>query len=312
MAAVQWLPLGGISSSLSFHIEGRPPALPGEQPMVGLMRVTPEYFRAMGISLQLGRLFTESDDKQHPAAIINQSMARRYFQEAVSPIGQRIALGRGGPEANWIPIVGVVVDTQQQELGEPPRPEIFLPYAQQTSRDMTIVVRTDGDPLAYVNSMRSAVWAVDRDQPVSSIRSMGMVIDERIGPYRAVTEVMGVLSLCALLLAAVGIFGMLSYAVSERTHEIGVRMAAGAQRGDICRGVLSRGIVLVLVGLAIGIPGAVVSMRFLSSQLFGVTPTDPLTYATTSLILCGVALAAMLLPARRAISVDPVLALRSE
>jgi putative ABC transport system permease protein len=123
---------------------------------------------------------------------------------------------------------------------------------------------------------------------------------------------MGALSLCALLLAAVGIFGMLSYAVSERTHEIGVRMALGAQRGDICQVVLFRGIALVLVGLGIGIPGALGSMRYLSSQLFGVRPTDPLTYATTSLVLCGVALAAMLLPARRAMAVDPVLALRSE
>jgi putative ABC transport system permease protein len=257
-------------------------------------------------------MFTESDDEQHPAAVINQTMARRYFQDGSSPLGQRITLGRGGTHATWIPIVGVVADTQHQQPGDPPRPEVYVPYAQQTSRRMTIVARTDGDPLAQVDSMRNAVRAVDRDQPVSAVRSMEGVIEERVGAYRAVTQVMGALSLCALVLAAVGIFGMLSFAVSERTHEIGVRMAVGAQPGDICRVVLYRGIVLLIVGLAIGVPGAVVSMRFISSQLFGVTPTDPLTYAATSLILCGVALAAMLLPARRAMSVDPVLALRSE
>jgi len=312
VAAVQTLPLDGSSWMSSFFIEGRPPALPGEQPIAGLLLATPDYFRALRIPLQLGRFFTESDDVQHPAAIINQTMARQYFHDESNPIGQRITLGRGGPQSNWMPIVGVVADVHHQDLGEPPRPEIYVPYAQQTSRRMTIVVRTDGEPLSYVNSVRSAVWAVDRDQPVSAIRSMERVIEDRIGAYRAVTQVMGALSLCALLLAAVGIFGMLSYAVSERTHEIGVRMALGAQRGDICRVVLFRGIALVLVGLGIGIPGALGSMRYLSSQLFGVRPTDPLTYATTSLVLCGVALAAMLLPARRAMAVDPVLALRSE
>jgi putative ABC transport system permease protein len=295
-----------------YFLSFRPPALPGEQPQAGLLLVTPGYFQALEISLQLGRYFTERDDEQHPAAIINQTLARRYFHEGSSPIGQRITLGRAGPQSIWMPVVGIVGDVHHQDLGEPPRPEVYLPYAQQTSRRMTVVVRTDGDPLAYVNSMRSAVWAVDRDQPVSAIRSMARVIEDRVEAYRAVTQVMGTLSLCALLLAAVGIFGMLSYAVSERIHEIGVRMALGAQRGDICRVVLFRGIALVLLGLAIGIPGALGSMRLISSQLFGVAPTDPLTYALTSLILFAVALTAMLLPARRAMAVDPVLALRSE
>jgi putative ABC transport system permease protein len=266
----------------------------------------------MGISLLLGRSFTDEDSESQRVAIINQTMAARYWRDQPNPIGQRMTLGRGGADPRWMQIVGVVADVRHQELGAPPQPGIYVPYALQPNRRMTLVARTTGDPLNYVNPLRSAIWSVDRDQPVSAIRSMEGVIRERIAGPRAATQVMGVLSLIALLLAAVGIYGVISYGVSERTHEIGVRAAFGAQRGDICRMVLRRGMILVLAGLFIGIAAALASMRILRSQLFTIAPTDPLTYASASVLLCGVALAAILLPARRAMAVDPVIALRYE
>jgi len=311
IAAVQTLPLEGSSSDDVFSIEGRPPALPGEKLWTGVRIVEADYFRTMGIPLLLGRAFSEADGEAQQAAIINQTMARRYFASDSNPIGRRILLGEG-PERKWVPIVGIVADVHHRDLGVPPQPEIYVPYAQRPTRRMTVVARTAGDPLTYAAAVRSAIWSVDPDQPVSMIRSMEQVVADSVSEVRAVAEVMGALSFFALVLAAVGIYGVVSFVVGERTQEIGVRIAFGAQTKDVCILVLRRGFSLVLFGLMIGTPGALASMRLLRSQLFGVTPNDPVSYLATAIALLLVGVIATLVPIRRAIAVDPLVALRCE
>jgi predicted permease len=308
IAAVQTLPLEGSSWSNTFSVEGHPPALPGAEPNAGLMIVSPDYFRTMGIPLLLGRFFSENDDEAQPVAIINQTMARRYLES--NPLGRRISLG--GTDGKWMPIVGVVADVHHLALGAPPRPEIYVAHPQQPTRRMVLVARTSSEPLGYAGALRSAIWSVDPDQPVSIIRSMEQVVRESVSNTRAAIQVMSILSLFALVLAGMGIYGVISYAVGERTQEIGIRMAFGAQPGDISRMILRRGMSLILIGLAIGSAGAFASMRLLSSRLYGVTPGDPISYAATAIALLMIAFLAMLVPVRRALSVDPVIALRSE
>jgi putative ABC transport system permease protein len=274
------------------------------------MIVTPDYFRAMGISLLLGRFPTDEDDPAHPAAVVNQTMARRFFPNDQNPIGRRIKFGTPDAPNPWMPIVGLVADVRHQDLGTPARPEVYVAHAQEPSRSMTLLARTAADPLSLAGTVRQVVWSVDVDQPVYLVRSMRQVIEDRTAGPRAMTEVMGVLSIFALLLAAVGIYGVVGYSVGERTHEIGIRIALGAGRGSILRMVVGQGMVVVVIGAAAGLAGALAVTRVIASLLFGIAPSDPLTYTAISALLLTVALIAMYLPARRAMAVDPLVALR--
>jgi putative ABC transport system permease protein len=276
------------------------------------MTVTVDYFRAMGIPLLLGRVFTEQDGNSQAAAIINQSMATRFWPDDPNPIGRRISIGRGDPEEEWCPIVGVVADVRHQNLGSPPQPELYVPYAQRPMTSMTLAARTAGDPLAMITAVRGAITSVDSDVPIRTVRSMQEIIDERLAGPRATAQVMGIFSLFALFLAMVGTYGVVAYGVNERTREIGIRLALGARENDVCRMILRQGLTFVLIGLIIGLLGALASMRVISSLLFGITPNDPVTYCALSLLFLVVAAISTYLPARRAMAVNPVIALRYE
>ena len=311
-AAVQTLPLDGSNSWRGVDIEGHPVTDPGQRISVGYLIVTPDYFRAMKIPLLHGRAFTEQDAENAPRGIIvNETMARQYWPEQPNAVGRRVRFTTNDKEP-WMTVIGVVRDVRHQNLARPPRPELYVTHAQFPTRAMTLVVRTKTEPLALASAAREAITAVDRDQPIYALRTMEQVITDRVAGEKATAQVMGILSLLALALAAVGIYGVIAYTVSERTQEIGIRMALGAQQGDILRLVLRQGMALVGIGVALGLGGAFGLMRLLQSILVGVTPTDPLTYSTNAVFLLIVALLASYFPARRAMRVSPIEALRYE
>ena len=290
------------------NIEGRGEFHPVQG--VKITSISPDYFRVMRIGLLKGRVFTEQDA---PAArsvtIVNESLARILFDER-DPLAQRISLGTS--PRSWMQVVGVVADTRNNALEEEPGPELFVPYLQQPSYVMTFVLRTGMSPDSLAGTFRDAVQEVDKTQPVFAVETMDKVIANLLAPRRFRALLLGLFAMLALVLAAVGIFGVISYSVVQRTHEIGIRMALGAQRRDALGMVVGHGFKLTLIGLAIGIAGALALTRFLSSLLYSVKPTDPLTFIGVSVLLAAVALLACYIPARRAMRVDPMVALRYE
>jgi predicted permease len=308
--AINHRPLSGYSLVSFFSIEGSPRPQPGKDQPIIVGVSTPDYFRAMGIPLLSGRFFNEQDaEGAATVAIINQAMARRFFQDQ-DPIGKTI--GFACKDGLCRKIVGVVGDIRQQGLGEEIRAEAYLPYLQFPSNSMTLVLHTATDPLSFVAAVRGRVQEVDKDQPVSDIKTMQKRLSDSVAQPRLTMTMLGIFAAFALILAAVGIYGMMSYTVSGRTHEIGIRMALGAQRQDVIKLVLGQAALLAVAGTAIGIGAAVALTRVLSSLLFGVSATDPVTFAVVSIILTGVALGACFVPARRATKVDPMIALRYE
>jgi len=273
---------------------------------VDLKDVTPDYFRAMGIPLLKGRYFTPWDTQGgQQVAIISQAMARRYWPEG-DAVGKSLV-------KKWI-IVGIVGDTVQRSLSASVAPTLYRPYDQQPfiSNWATLVLRAKGDPLALIPSIKEAVSQLDPDQPVVQIRTMDEVVADSASQPRFFASVLSILAALALLLATVGIYGVISYSVSQRTHEIGIRMALGAERRDVLKLILRRGLALAILGVLIGAAGAAGLTRFLSSLLFGVKSTDPIIFGGVAILLVVVAFAACYIPARRAMRVDPVTALRFE
>jgi len=305
--------LDDTPNSTNFTIEGRPVPVGAESIEVPLDSVSNKYFRVMGIPLLAGREFDERDGPGAPlVAIINQTFARRFFP-GEDPIGKRYIYGQPGPNNNpWITIVGVVGDMRRTGFDRPVRPETFLPEAQSPDGSLTIVARTTGDPSALAGALRSEVWAIDKDQSVYNIKTMRQTLAEMLSQRRFNMMLLGVLAAVALVLASVGIFGVMSYAVAERTHEIGLRMALGAQAGDVLNLIVRQGMLLVGTGLLVGLVASFALTRLMSTLLYGVSATDPLTFIAIPVVLTGVALGACLVPARRAIKVDPMVALRCE
>jgi putative ABC transport system permease protein len=261
----------------------------------------------MKIQLLKGRVFTEGDAHDlPPVIIINEAMARQYWLNE-DAIGRRIYFGltRSRPE-----IVGVIKDVRRAALDAEPKPEMYFPFAQLPSTDAMLAVRTDGDPLSLVAAVRSEVQAIDKDQPVVLIHTMEELVAESASQRRFNMLLLAVFAGVALLLAAVGIYGVMSYSVEQRTHEIGLRMALGAQTGDVLRLLLGQGMKLVVLGVLIGLAAASAMTRLISSLLFGISATDPVTYVAITLLLAAVALLACYIPARRAARVDPVVTLR--
>jgi putative ABC transport system permease protein len=310
--AVFGLPLGGFLIRGDFSIEGQPAPPPDVTPSKSV--VTADYFRATGIRLMKGRTFNEHDNETAPrVAIIDESMARRFWPNQ-DPVGKRIKPGFSNDQ--WCTIVGVVGSVRQFSLAKQASAALYLPYAQAPSaflmRDITFAVRTSGEPLQMAEQARHAISAVDSELPVFDVATMQELVYQSMAEPRFNTVLLGIFAVLAFVLATVGIYGVMSYSVTQRTHEIGVRMALGAERVDVLRLVVGQGMRLALMGVVIGLGAALGLTRFLASFLFGIQPTDPMTFLAVSLLLAGVALAASYIPARRATKVDPMVALRYE
>jgi putative ABC transport system permease protein len=267
----------------------------------------------MEIPLRRGRLLSDADAQGAPhALVVNEALARKHFANE-DPVGKRITFTNPeAPDAQWWTIVGIVGDVRQSSLQAEPYPQAYRSYRQVPKRAMTIVLRTSGDPLAMLGTLRQQVWSFDRQQPLANARTVEQVLAQSIARPRFNTLLIAVLAGVALVLAAVGIYGVISYSVTQRTHEIGIRMAVGADASNVLRLVVGQGMVLAGIGLALGVVGALASTRILSTLLYGVTTTDPVTYVALVLLLGFVAMVASYIPALRAAKVDPVIALRSE
>jgi predicted permease len=308
-AAVSSLPLAGFDSDAGFVIEGRPAPQPDQRPVAWVSSVSPGYFRTMGMRLIAGREFNERDNENAPkVVIISEAAARRHFPNE-DPIGKRI--GNGRPDG-WREIVGVMADVKHFGLNQDARVSMFFPDRQQPARRMSIVVRTAADPLSLSSVLRGAVAEMDKNLAVSEIIPMEEITAQSIGQERFTLLVLGLFSALALLLAVAGIYGVMSYAVAQRTHEIGIRVALGAQTRDVLKLVVTQGMALVLAGVGIGLASALALTRFIRGLLFGVSATDPMTFVGVAALLALVALVACYVPARRASKVDPMVALRCE
>ena len=309
--AVNILPLSGSSSCDSFSIAGHPPMPQGQEPCAEIRASSVSYFRALGIPLLMGRQFTEQDRRDAPpVALINETMARRFFP-AADPIGQRINLD-GASQPVWREIVGVVADVKHFGLDVEPRPEIYQPLLQAPFRGMTIVARTNADPETLASAVRAEVRALDKDLPIYNLRTMRDLVSSSIAQPRFRTLLLGSFAALALLLAAIGVCGVMFNTVAQRTHEIGIRLALGAGRRDILKLILWQGMSLALMGISVGLGAAFALTSVMRSLLFGVSATDWATFVSAALLLFGIALLACYLPARRATKVDPMEALRYE
>ena len=313
-AMVSELPLSGDSLNHDFLIENRPPIAPGDEPSLETRSVMGDYFKVMQIPLKAGRDFgpQDFDEKAPLVGIANSAMVQQYFQNE-DPIGKRVRWARN-PQVEWITIVGVVGDVKHFGLDLPELPGLYSPYTQISpwKRWMSIAVRTQGDPGGMAQQIKQEVWKVDSQLPVTKVETMS---DVAAGSFAARRFNMSLLSLfagLALVLAAVGIYGVMSYAVTQRTQEIGIRMALGASSINVLMLIIRNGLFLVTIGLVVGLAGAFALTRLLATLLYGVTPTDALTMVAVSLVLVGVALLACFLPSRRATKVDPLVALRYE
>lgn len=302
--------LSGVAFNDPFSIEGR--QMDFNRPNVaGWQRVAPGYFQTLGIPIIAGRDFTESDNKNAPVVIINESLAQRYFPDG-NALGQRLTPGLPRPENPFATIVGIVKNIPHRTIESQAEPDFFLTFAQQPRLSAYLFVRAAGNPLGLTSSVRESVAAIDHDQPVKSFKTMREVITTTTAPRRFTTLMLGGFAIIALLLAALGIYSVNSYTVAQRTPEIGIRLALGAQARDVLKLVLKQGMKLALVGVAVGLTGALALTHWLKALLFGVSATDPLTFAVIAAFLIFVALAACYLPARRAMKVDPIIALRHE
>jgi putative ABC transport system permease protein len=306
------LPLGGNFESFTFDIAGQPPFPPGQQPSADRRVISPDYFRTMSTPVRKGRAFGAQDQATTPAVmIVNDTFARRFFP-GEEVIGKRIIPGEGR-ELITREVVGVVGDVRHAGLDVEPTPEYYIPYEQASVDDMTVVARTSGgNPTSIATPLRDVIRAMDKEQPVYNIRPMTQLLTESLAQRRFNMVLLGGFALLALVLAGIGIYGVMSYSVAQRTREIGVRIALGAQSRDVLKMVLSHALVLTAIGLALGLVGAFALTRFLVTLLFEVKPTDMTTFALVSVVLGAVATTACLIPARRATKVDPMVALRYE
>ena len=313
VGGVMGLPLSGLRFNISFDIEGHPPAQPGQEPSMEVRVATPDYFKALGIPLTRGRLFTDADRFESPQVVLLSEAAAREYFPGENPLGRRIVLGwkndqrRAGGE-----VVGVVGDVKDLGLDEPAPAEIYLPHAQMGVGQMTMILRSDVPTASLAALVTRTVHGLDPNLPISSLRSLDAIIARSVSQPRFYMLLLGTFAVAALLLAAIGIFGVMSYAVTQQTREFGIRIALGADRRAIVRMVLTRAMLLIALGLGLGVAGALVVGRAMSTLLFDVSPQDPVTLLAVVSLLAGVAFLASYLPARRATRVDPMVALRAD
>jgi putative ABC transport system permease protein len=312
------LPLGNFRGETEFRFPGRPANPDAQGFMAGWNHVTPGYFRTLGVSILAGRDFNASDRTgSQPVVIVNQALARRYFGSR-SPIGRQISTHHDKEHHQiWSQIVGEVGNVRDVSPSQEPAPAIYEPYAQNPAGANTIpqiilLVRTKTDPMALARTIQDRIWSIDKDQPITQLKPMSQLVTKSYAEPKSQSLLLGLFGALGLILALVGIYGVISYSVSRRTREIGVRMALGAQTKDVLRLVLRQGTKLVLAGVAIGLAASFAATRLMRGLLYGISATDPLTFAGVSALLILAGLAACYIPARRATRVDPMSALRNE
>ncbi|HYL85920.1 MAG TPA: ABC transporter permease [Candidatus Angelobacter sp.] len=305
--AINFKPLSGTGWSQDISIEGRPPRPRGDSIWAAHRQVSLGYFRAMGIPLLKGRSFAPTDQGKN-VAVISETMARRYWP-GEDPIGKRFGVNCSEKPCDWKSIVGVVGEVKELSAAAEP---VTAMYFLETTSEMTLVIRAAQDPTNLIADVRSIIHSVDPDQPIAAIRTMSNIVSESIAPQRLIMLIAGLFAVLALLLAMIGLYGVISHSVAQRNHEFGIRMAVGAAKGDILQLIVTQGFSLAMTGIIAGIVGSLALRRILASLLFGITPTDPLTFCAVALLLVGVALLACYIPARRAAAVDPMVALRHE
>jgi putative ABC transport system permease protein len=309
--AINALPLSGADFTWAFFIEGQPIS---DVPLgrVDYRVVTPDLFQAIGVPLKRGRIFTKQDGRDAtPVGVINEAMARRYWP-GEDPIGKRFRVQGPIDQNPWTTIVGVVGDVKHAGLDQDPAPTLYRPHQQQPRADMTVVMRTQSEPLTLANAARSLAHEMDKDLPISNLREYTYFVSKSIAQRRFAMSLLTGFAALALLLALFGIYGVLSYSVNLRIRELAIRQALGAQARDLTALVVRQGMSLVLIGIGIGSCVALALTRLMKTLLFGVSPTDPLTFTTISLLLTLIALLACYIPARRATKVDPMTTLRHE
>ncbi|MBI2426134.1 MAG: ABC transporter permease [Candidatus Hydrogenedentes bacterium] len=312
VAMTSVLPYEGSDTTTSVSIEGLPDPPPGEFYAAGYRVITPGYFETMQTPVKQGREFTLQDaEGVTPVCIINEKMAEKYWP-GESALGKRLRRGMRNSKGAWIEVVGVVGNVYHRGMGNPHLPEMYFPLEQNVARSMTVVARTQGDPFAFVPTLRRVVAEIDPNMAFAPPETMEKLINISLWERRFITVLFSVLAACALTLSTIGVYGVINYSVSQRTHEIGIRMALGAQAADVRRLVVRKGLRLALIGVVIGLPLAVGLSFVLSSMLYGVSQYDPVTFTGVAILLLFVAGIASYLPARKATRVDPMIALRYE
>jgi putative ABC transport system permease protein len=306
------IPLTDSHARVDITIEGMELPKPGSFPHPDTHVVTPGYVRTLGVALIAGREFADEDTENAPrVALINARLAREYFSKE-NPVGKRFMFGHPSDPSKWMTIVGVVGDTKLYGLANPSRLEIYVPFRQSASRHMLLVVKSAVDPGAMASAVRGAIAEIDKDQPVFGVSTAKQLIANSVSTRRITLILLGIFSGLALILAAIGIYGVISYSVAQRTHEIGIRMALGAGKADVLRMILAQGGKIAGAGVAIGVAAACGFTRLLANLLFSVSAADPATFVAVAILLVLVALLACYIPARRTLRVDPMIALRYE
>jgi putative ABC transport system permease protein len=308
------IPLTDNHSRTDITLEGMALPKPGSFPHPDVHIVSPGYVRTLGIQLVQGREFTDPDTENAPrVAMINARVARDFFARE-NPVGKRFMFGHPSAKnaPQWITIVGVVGDTKLYGLANPSRLEIYVPFRQSVSDHMDLVVKSPIDPAALTSAIRRLIAGIDKDQPIFAISTMRQLIENSVSTRRITLILLGLFSALALVLAAIGIYGVISYSVAQRTHEIGIRMALGAQKADVLRMILTQGAKIAGAGVVIGIVASFALTRLMTNLLFSVSAADPVTFTAVAIVLVAVAMLACYIPARRTLRVDPILSLRYE
>jgi putative ABC transport system permease protein len=303
------VPLGGYNPPVFFEIEGRDAAGEGAQPVIHSFQVSPGYFDTLGIPVVRGRAFNEFDRAgTEPIAIVSEAAARRYWGNG-NPVGRRIRLGSQAP---WMTVVGLVGDVQNRRLDEPPQPILYRSLEQSSNLTLALLVRTRGEVSGFEEALAREVRAVDANLPLYAVRTMDDILDANVAQRRFLMRLLVAFGAAAVSLALLGLYGVISYSVSQRTREIGIRMAIGARTGDIASLVLGQGLRLTAIGIGVGLAGAVATTQLIRTQLFGVQPYDLVTIVSVVVLMTMTTLAATAVPARRAARVNPIVALRRD
>jgi len=312
VGATNTIPLSDNDGDVNFHVEGTPFPAPGEAaPAVWFRRATPGYFEPMGIAIVRGRAFRPGDDSQAPRVIIiNETLAAQHFPDQ-NPVGLRINVN-SREDPVWREIVGVAQDVKNFGITRGSLNAMYAPFSQVASPFMTMVMRTSVDPVSLIATARSVVASMDPNLASGSVTPMASIVRGSLGSERFVTQLLSLFAAVALVLAVVGLYGVVSYGVNRRVHEMGVRIALGAADSDIRKLIVGKSMLLVGVGLAVGVVGALSLTRVMAGLLFGVNATDPVTFGVTALLLAGAAAAASAIPAQRAVRIQPINVLREE